>query len=76
MTSLPTFYPTTATYALGSMIVTVVGLTGLFIVNRDIGEAFSGTAGLVAILPIMTLSTAFGAWRHGLLQDWWSYSET
>lgn len=76
MSSLPSFYPTTASYAIGSMAVTIFGLTGLFIVNRDLGEIFSGTGGLVAIIPIMTLSTAFGAWRHGLLSDWWIYSET
>lgn len=76
MASLPTFQPRTATYAIGSLVCSVIGLTGTFIVNRNLGAMLSSTAGLVAVVPFMTLATALGAWRHGVLRDWWTYTET
>ena len=76
MLSLPSFQPRTATYAIAALVLSVVGLTGTYIVDENIGAAVSSTGGLLAVVPIMTLATAFGAWRHGLLRQWWSYSET
>lgn len=76
MISLPSFQPRTATYALGGLILSVAGLTGTYIIDERLGASVSSTAGLVVVVPIMTLATAFGAWRHGILSEWWSYSET
>lgn len=76
MTSLPSFQPRTAFYAIGALVSCVIGLTGTFIVNQDLGAFLSSTAGLVAVVPIMTLATAFGAWRQGIVREWWAYSET
>lgn len=76
MTSLPLFQPRTATYAIGALLCSVVGLTGTFIISPELGAVLSSTGGLVAVVPIMTLATAFGAWRQGVLAQWWAYSET
>jgi len=73
---LPSFELRTAKYALGSLIACIVGLTGTHIIDRRLGEILSSTAGLVVVVPIVIAATAFGAWRHGVLKEWWTYSET
>ena len=76
MSSLPSFQPRTATYALGALVFSVVGLTGTYIIDQRVGDMVSSTGGLLAVVPLMTLATAFGAWRNGVLREWWTYSET
>lgn len=73
---LPSFEPRTAKYAMGSLIACVVGLTGTHIIDRKLGEMLSSTMGLVVVVPVMHAATSFGAWRHGVLKEWWNYTET
>lgn len=73
--SLPTFAPRISIYAIGSLIISIIGLTGTFTISEDLGEGLSGTVGLLVIVPVMLASTALGAWRHGVLKEWWAYSE-
>lgn len=76
MTSIPSFVPHTACYAIGALVVSVMGLTGTFVINENVGATLSSTGGLVVVVPLMTLATAFGAWRQGQLREWWNYCET
>jgi len=73
---LPSFELRTTKYAFGSLIACVIGLTGTHIVDRQLGEVMSSTMGLVVVVPIMLAATSFGAWKQGLLKEWWSYTET
>lgn len=45
------------------------------IVDEKVGSMVSSSGRLLAVVPIMTLATAYGAWQHGILRVWWSYSE-
>jgi hypothetical protein len=72
---IPTFAPNASVYAIASLIVSVIGLTGTFTISEAVGEGLSGTVGLVVVVPIMLSATAFGAWRNGVLNEWWNYSE-
>lgn len=72
---LPSFYPTISIYAIGSLIVSVTALTGTFTISQGLGESLSGSLGLIIIIPLMLGTTALGAWKHGILHEWWNYSE-
>lgn len=76
MTSIPSFQPRTASYAIGALVFSVIGLTGTYIIDQRVGDMVSSSGGIIAVVPVMTLATAFGAWRHGILREWWNYSET
>ena len=73
---LPGFSPTISLYAIGSLIVSIIALTGTFTISEGLGESLSGSLGLILVVPIMLGTTAFGAYRHGVLDEWWLYSET
>jgi hypothetical protein len=74
--SLPSFELVTAKYAFGSLTVCIICLTGTFIIDHRLGEMLSSLLGLVAVIPVMLLATSFGAWRNGVLKEWWNYTET
>jgi len=73
---LPSFELRTTKYAFGSLIACVIGLTGTHIVDRKLGEILSSTLGLFVVVPVMIAATSLGAWKQGLLREWWSYTET
>lgn len=73
--SLPGFAPTISKYAIGSLVVSVIALTGTFTISQGLGETLSGSLGLIIVVPTILGTTAFGAWRHDILQEWWDYSE-